>query len=97
MNLFTKPGFEVSLYKNIGDAKIAPRSEEHTSELQSQFRISYAVFCLKKKTKQKKIKKKTKITIIKDITKIMEEYHLTINKSEAVSIVGDCEYNMVYR
>src|SRR3546814_5289725 len=25
-----------------------PRSEEHTSELQSQMRISYAVFCLKK-------------------------------------------------
>src|SRR3546814_18959480 len=33
------------------------RSEEHTSELQSLMRISYAVFCLKKKTnkKQKKI------------------------------------------
>src|SRR3546814_8043198 len=30
-----------------------PRSEEHTSELQSLMRISYAVFCLKKK-KQKK-------------------------------------------
>src|SRR3546814_6585803 len=29
------------------------RSEEHTSELQSLMRISYAVFCLKKKTKQK--------------------------------------------
>src|SRR3546814_8688350 len=28
----------------------APRSEEHTSELQSLMRISYAVFCLKKKT-----------------------------------------------
>src|SRR3546814_10190030 len=28
------------------------RSEEHTSELQSLMRISYAVFCLKKKTKQ---------------------------------------------
>src|SRR3546814_4281974 len=28
---------------------IAPRSEEHTSELQSLMRISYAVFCLKKK------------------------------------------------
>src|SRR3546814_14578565 len=27
-----------------------PRSEEHTSELQSLMRISYAVFCLKKKT-----------------------------------------------
>src|SRR3546814_91988 len=29
-----------------------PRSEEHTSELQSLMRISYAVFCLKKKTNQ---------------------------------------------
>src|SRR3546814_10771869 len=29
------------------------RSEEHTSELQSLMRISYAVFCLKKKTQQK--------------------------------------------
>src|SRR3546814_9333414 len=28
------------------------RSEEHTSELQSLMRLSYAVFCLKKKTKQ---------------------------------------------
>src|SRR3546814_10276503 len=31
--------------------EIAVRSEEHTSELQSLMRISYAVFCLKKKTK----------------------------------------------
>src|SRR3546814_6752439 len=31
------------------------RSEEHTSELQSLMRISYAVFCLKKKTKQMQI------------------------------------------
>src|SRR3546814_10453722 len=30
----------------------ALRSEEHTSELQSLMRISYAVFCLKKKTKK---------------------------------------------
>src|SRR3546814_8233084 len=40
---------------NIATARIAdemgtgPRSEEHTSELQSLMRISYAVFCLKKK------------------------------------------------
>src|SRR3546814_3643046 len=33
-----------------------PRSEEHTSELQSLMRISYAVFCLKKKTKHKHYK-----------------------------------------
>src|SRR3546814_4687335 len=32
-------------------ARAEKRSEEHTSELQSLMRISYAVFCLKKKTK----------------------------------------------
>src|SRR3546814_3357023 len=32
------------------------RSEEHTSELQSLMRISYAVFCLKKKNKKNHIK-----------------------------------------
>src|SRR3546814_6941533 len=31
---------------------LADRSEEHTSELQSLMRISYAVFCLKKKNKK---------------------------------------------
>src|SRR3546814_4942008 len=31
------------------------RSEEHTSELQSLMRISYAVFCLKKKTQNKQL------------------------------------------
>src|SRR3546814_4727009 len=35
------------------------RSEEHTSELQSLMRISYAVFCLKKKTIQQSIYKGT--------------------------------------
>src|SRR3546814_4630828 len=38
-----------------GSARVPPmgiRSEEHTSELQSLMRISYAVFCLKKKKKQ---------------------------------------------
>src|SRR3546814_4681578 len=32
------------------------RSEEHTSELQSLMRISYAVFCLKKKNKYKPVR-----------------------------------------
>src|SRR3546814_1029255 len=45
-----------SLPKTAGEVRIAAleapvtRSEEHTSELQSLMRISYAVFCLKKKT-----------------------------------------------
>src|SRR3546814_1594816 len=30
-----------------GDAQVLPRSDEHTSELQSLMRTSYAVFCLK--------------------------------------------------
>src|SRR3546814_3978928 len=37
-------------------SKRSGRSEEHTSELQSLMRISYAVFCLKKKKKNKKHK-----------------------------------------
>src|SRR3546814_5940417 len=36
--------------KRQGDEIDDPRSEEHTSELQSLMRISYAVFCLKKTT-----------------------------------------------
>src|SRR3546814_7333695 len=35
-------------------ARTGARSEEHTSELQSLMRISYAVFCLKKKKKKPK-------------------------------------------
>src|SRR3546814_3084193 len=35
------------------DPLVAHRSEEHTSELQSLMRISYAVFCLKKKNKRR--------------------------------------------
>src|SRR3546814_10764447 len=38
------------------------RSEEHTSELQSLMRISYAVFCLKKNIKLEKRQKSTKPT-----------------------------------
>src|SRR3546814_10255046 len=37
--------------KDPAQHKLLDRSEEHTSELQSLMRISYAVFCLKKKHK----------------------------------------------
>src|SRR3546814_10676409 len=40
----------------VRDGKDGYRSEEHTSELQSLMRISYAVFCLKKKTQHNQIK-----------------------------------------
>src|SRR3546814_2667966 len=38
------------LYVASNDAESVPKSDEHTSELQSLMRISYAVFCLQKKT-----------------------------------------------
>src|SRR3546814_8063197 len=38
-----------AMFDQAGDGVEAQRSEEHTSELQSLMRISYAVFCLKKK------------------------------------------------
>src|SRR3546814_5597328 len=41
-------------YAAQGD-RASPRSEEHTSELQSLMRISYAVFCLKKKNTNKNL------------------------------------------
>src|SRR3546814_7502324 len=47
-----------------------PRSEEHTSELQSLMRISYAVFCLKKK-----IKNTLPITPPKQRTSSMKDKH----------------------
>src|SRR3546814_7903119 len=40
-------------------SRAGSRSEEHTSELQSLMRISYAVFCLKKKKTQNKHKHKS--------------------------------------
>src|SRR3546814_8518016 len=42
--------------------EVAMRSEEHTSELQSLMRISYAVFCLKKKNKNQTTTHKYTIT-----------------------------------
>src|SRR3546814_10499509 len=38
-----------SSFRRFGGLMLRQRSEEHTSELQSLMRISYAVFCLKKK------------------------------------------------
>src|SRR3546814_9271951 len=55
------------------------RSEEHTSELQSLMRISYAVFCLKKKKQKKKtaVYQPTYIPVINT--------HLYINKHTNIS------------
>src|SRR3546814_7710430 len=51
------PGIATGLVSGapqLGAGAMAGRSEEHTSELQSLMRISYAVFCLKKKKHKNK-------------------------------------------
>src|SRR3546814_9432081 len=54
---------------DAGEGVGGQRSEEHTSELQSLMRISYAVFCLKKKNKDVTL---TTFTNIKHTTSITE-------------------------
>src|SRR3546814_9325952 len=54
IRVVSRHGDEKSVLKQ--DAAVHIRSEEHTSELQSLMRISYAVFCLKKKKKNKQTK-----------------------------------------
>src|SRR3546814_9156099 len=57
---FVHAGIGPELKPGLGRMTVHLRSEEHTSELQSLMRISYAVFCLKKK----KTKKQTQIANI---------------------------------
>src|SRR3546814_8184186 len=55
------------------------RSEEHTSELQSLMRISYAVFCLKKKKKYIRTKRDNQNSKIENITTIYKVKHTKHN------------------
>src|SRR3546814_13025136 len=49
-NVWFSLQLQSSQFRQVQLQAIHSRSEEHTSELQSLMRISYAVFCLKKKT-----------------------------------------------
>src|SRR3546814_8927651 len=51
------------VHNSVRKQFVETRSEEHTSELQSLMRISYAVFCLKKKKKLKHKHKTTQSTL----------------------------------
>src|SRR3546814_4791912 len=50
------------------------RSEEHTSELQSLMRISYAVFCLKKKIKCTRYPQRVHISLIRTQSVILNDF-----------------------
>src|SRR3546814_10677803 len=61
VSLFVRNAFNKRGILGIGSGAVS-RSEEHTSELQSLMRISYAVFCLKKKKTRKHILNKASIS-----------------------------------
>src|SRR3546814_1319678 len=72
--VFADAPVSTSASANTGTA----RSEEHTSELQSLMRISYAVFCLKKKKQSKNNRQKCKhnYKIIKTYSRnTLPQYH----------------------
>src|SRR3546814_8912869 len=54
VNLVNPGGTRTKMRAQAFPGEDPDRSEEHTSELQSLMRISYAVFCLKKKNTQKR-------------------------------------------
>src|SRR3546814_2883476 len=86
---------DIDFMGHVNNARYLGRSEEHTSELQSLMRISYAVFCLKKKktttqTRNNFIKlNRDSLVTLKhpqriniddtDITLTLKQMHLTIN------------------
>src|SRR3546814_2627630 len=60
-----------------GDGSRAWRSEEHTSELQSLMRISYAVFCLKKKKQEINSQKSNS-----NLTCIISSIYITVQSTQ---------------
>src|SRR3546814_7010193 len=66
-----RPRASGAVARGLGDVlpRGARRSEEHTSELQSLMRISYAVFCLKKKKQRTNKTSIRRITTHKNIVK----------------------------
>src|SRR3546814_9188742 len=61
-------------HANAAIVNVGSRSEEHTSELQSLMRISYAVFCLKKKQKKAT---RTQVEIHLIISKLLQNTYKT--------------------
>src|SRR3546814_2870663 len=68
LSTFSKATWNLNSIPLVIEIWSSRRSEEHTSELQSLMRISYAVFCLKKK-------KQTIIDMDKNLTKHDQQKH----------------------
>src|SRR3546814_7119786 len=87
--LFRSPGGDAAVVRVHGSQKgiaiSTDRSEEHTSELQSLMRLSYAVFCLKKKKKNRNCRHTKTSALITHIqvhhTKLITNEHTLIRQS----------------
>src|SRR3546814_3410280 len=74
----------------------ASRSEEHTSELQSLMRISYAVFCLKKKKNIKHINYQSQSAYITLKNNSLTQYNAELPSSNVRIDSNDSELNIKY-
>src|SRR3546814_650769 len=79
-------------YRLVLRIRDLPRSEEHTSELQSLMRISYAVFCLKKKTLNKNRHSRTQQTIRTMTRTKIENNNKTYELSRTYTPSRICKY-----
>src|SRR3546814_4290640 len=71
-----RPAFPQDFAEEEVDEQCKERSEEHTSELQSLMRISYAVFCLKKKKTTTYKKYKSELSNIQINTTLRQVKHM---------------------
>src|SRR3546814_2924302 len=76
----TLPGVRSRTQGRPCSSQTAWRSEEHTSELQSLMRISYAVFCLKKKNKKKRHRQSHKRITLKQHSNTYRRHHKIAQK-----------------
>src|SRR3546814_10833695 len=81
---FSRASFSWEIVSNSSNS----RSEEHTSELQSLMRISYAVFCLKKKTYSRWIY----VTVKHQLRDILHNYLLNLYNFITSRKIGNSTY-----
>src|SRR3546814_2516382 len=93
----TRPGNNASSVPNCSAITIGARSEEHTSELQSLMRISYAVFCLKKKKKIKKIHTTYKNQRLSTNTTLIHEIRTNRTTIQPTNKIKKCQHTATHR
>src|SRR3546814_7355132 len=87
LNLDPEPRQSLEEFLGPIGPRLKGRSEEHTSELQSLMRISYAVFCLKKKKQNKRDKTLNNTTNMNKTNKQLTNKHKTQSTNLHTNII----------